>query len=270
MITDSEKTVLPPFDQAAQDRIAALFRNCPPEEFFRELRSHQPTTRDEEVVFEKYYGWGLEELGRYGEARVHMLRALRLSRPSSRDRAHVRGLLGYVCVQMGRVAVAERCSERALSDIPPDDDGYLRAGHLGLRGRIYRAQGHLTHAIETFRRALAIIDGNSPHYSQMIAQLVYVLQLRGDVHEAGALIRAHRDAAARGDCTSMDWVVAETEAIVDLELGELDQAEHALERALANPVNTGNERIRFVLQSVLAEVMQARGMWAQSERILST
>jgi transcriptional regulator of acetoin/glycerol metabolism len=264
----SENPTASAFDQSAQERIGALFRNCAPEDFIRALLRYTPATRDEEVVFEKYYGWAFQELGEYKEARRHMFRALRRSRPGSRDRAHLRGLLGYGSLNMGRVAVAERCSERALSDLPRDDDGYLRAGHLGLRGRIYRAQGHLTPAIEATRRALACIDGNSPHFTQMTIQLVHALQLRGDLHEADVLARAQREAFARGDCVGLEWHIAETEALLALELGEIDRADRIIETSLSNPVNATNQRTRFILQLVQAEIMQARKQWAPSEALL--
>ncbi len=266
MPPDSDSVAAPRFDSSAQDRIAALFRHCPTDQFIQELSAYTPADRDEEAGFEKYYGWALEDAGDFEQGLPHLLRALRRSRPGSADRAHVRGLLGQHHLRTGNLTLAERCSQRALADLPAKDDGgYLRAGHLNLLGRIYRRQGHLTHAIETYRRGLALLDQRSPHLCTLTANLSYALILRGQIHEADALIRVHRDAFDRGVAAGQDWLIAVTEAHVSLALGEIDRAEQIVGRAFANPDLVPGTRPYLVLMEWRVAILLARKQWVRAE-----
>jgi DNA-binding NtrC family response regulator/Flp pilus assembly protein TadD len=257
------------FDSDAQQRVAALFRSCPPEQFLRELSNYTPGSREEEVSFGKYYGWALYDAGEYPSARPHLLRALRRSLPSSRDRCVVRGLLAEQYLRTGRLDLAERCTHRALAELPEQDEGaYLRAGHLCMLGRIRRRRGHVTHAIETHQRALALVDEHSPHWSVLTASLVVALLQRGHVHEADALIRAHRQAAERGACASQVWVITSAEGAVAMALGDIERAERVLDEALARHGSDAGERVRFALLEPRAAAFRARGDWTRSEELL--
>ena len=262
-------TSLEPFDSVAQQHVAGLFRTCPPDHFVRELRKYQPVGRDEEVSFETYYGWALQDTGEHYEARAHLLRALRRSRPASPGRAILRGLLGQECLRVGELALAERCAQRALSDLPAQGDvNYLRAGNLGLLGRVQYRQGHVVHAIETLRRALLQIDVTSPHWCWISVNLAHSLILRGQLHEADVLLRALRDVVERGECWGQQWMLAHSEVFLALSLGDIDRAEHAVDKALASPEQQDSDRVRLMGLELQAMVLSARGKWQAAEAVL--
>lgn len=259
----------PPFDLAAQERIASLFRKCPLSEFISTLETFTPCSRDEQAAYEKHYGWALYEAGDYMKARGHLLRALRRSRSGSRDRAVIRGLLGECYLRTGRLEAAERCAHRGLSQIPPgDSEHYLRAGHLNLLGRVYRRQGHLTHAVDTYRRALSLIDERSSHWAPIIGSLVIALLAQANTHEADALIRTSRRPVDGPGRSGQEWVIAIGEVQIAIALGDIDRAERALTESLAFYGDRHGERIWMILTEHRAALCRARKDFAQSERLL--
>jgi tetratricopeptide (TPR) repeat protein len=269
-LTDFPHQQVPPFDTEAQERIAARLRRCPPETFLKELLEYAPRTREQETSFEKFHGWALYDAGEFDAARKHLIRGLRRSRRGTRDRSIMRGLLAELCMRLGRLEVAERCATRALSDIPEQDPGgYLRAGHLASMARVLLRQGHLSHSIEMFRRALAYVDSNSPHWPALTANLSKTLFLRGNVHEADALVRASREAFDRGSPQEQRWGMATVEVTVALALGDLERADRALAEAYAEFSEDG-ERVRFGLDESKAEIFRAKRQWRESADILRT
>ena len=261
----------PPFDLAAQERIASLFRKCPLSEFIATLETFTPSSRDEQAAYEKHYGWALYEAGDYRNAREHLLRALRRSRRGSRDRTIIRGLLGECCLRTGRLESAERCAHRGLSQIPVEDHGhYLRAGHLSMLGRVYRRQGHLTHAVDTYRRALSLIDEGSSHWPALIANLGFALLIQGNTQEADALMRASRRPAHGRSPGIHDWALTTVEIHVALAFGDLDRAERAYAESYALYGDRHGERIWLVLMEHRATLCRARKDFSQSTRLLKT
>ena len=256
---------LPRFDHDAQERIAGLFRRTPPQDVIALLESYAQPDRESRTAFEKYYGWALYEAGDYCASRLHLTRALRATRAPTADRALVRGLLGESYLRTSHLDRAERCAQRALAQIPADDPGnYLRAGHLCLLGRVYRRQGHLTHAIETYRRGLSLVDDDCAHFTPLVANLVLALLYRANVHEAGTLVRDYWDVRRGG--ASQAWCVATVDSGVALELGDVDRAERVLDDALASSADLG-ERIVLVLRNHRAAACRARGEWRRAESL---
>jgi tetratricopeptide (TPR) repeat protein len=257
----------PPFDLAAQERIAALFRKCPLSEFISTLETFTPCSRDEQAAYEKHYGWALYDAGDYMKARGHLLRALRRSRSGSRDRAIIRGLLGECYLRTGRLEAAERCA-RKRARFTRGRRHYLRAGHLSLLGRVYRRQGHLTHAVDTYRRALSLIDERSSHWTPIIGSLVVALLAQANTHEADALMRAYRRPVQGPGRTGQEWVMTTGEVQIALALGDLDRAERALTESFAFYGDRHGERIWMILTEHRAALCRARKDFAQSERLL--
>ena len=259
----------PPFDGAAQERVAVLFRRCPPREFIATLHSYDPSTRDEQAAYEKFYGWALYDGGDYARARSHLLLALRKSGRGSRDRAVARGLLAESCLRTGELEAAERCTHRGLSQIPAEDgDHYLRAGYLCLLGRIRRRQGHVTHAVETYRRALSLIDERSPHWTPLIESLAIALLAQAHANEADALIRSHRRSAASELRPYQEWILTSAEVHVAIALGDLERAERLWNESLALYGERLGERIWLILTDLRAAVHRARKDWGRSEALL--
>jgi transcriptional regulator with AAA-type ATPase domain/Tfp pilus assembly protein PilF len=263
-------SILPRFDCEAQERIAALFRRCPPLEVIAALESYAPPIGDERPPYEKYYGWALYEAGDYEGSRGHLFRALHASPPRSADRAMVRGLLGEAYLRTGHLDRAEKCAHRALARIPASDTKhYLRGGHLCLLGRVYRRQGHLTHAIETYRRGLSLVDDLSSHRAPLATNLAVALLHHDRPNEADAVVREQRAIVARQEATQ-DWCFAVVESAIAIELDDLPRAEAAIEAALRSCGERFGERVELVLLEHRAAIFRARGEWRASETLLRT
>lgn len=255
---------LPRFDRDAQERVATLFRRTPPQDVIALLESYAQPDPESRTAFEKYYGWALYEAGDYCGSRVHLVRALRSTRTPSSDRAMVRGLLGESYLRTSHLDRAERCAQRALAQIPGDDPGhYLRAGHLCLLGRVYRRQGHLTHAIKTYRRGLSLVDVQSSHFPPLAANLAYALLYRGHVDEADARVRDYWEVTRA--VAHRTWCMAMVESCVGIELGDLDRAMRALDDA--ESAGDLGERIGLVLRNHRAAVCRAGGEWRRAESL---
>ncbi|NOT34883.1 MAG: sigma 54-interacting transcriptional regulator [Candidatus Eisenbacteria bacterium] len=258
-----------PFDRVAQDRIAARFRTCPPQVFLAELEAYTPASREQRVLFEIYRGWVLYDAGEYPRSRPHLLRALRRSRPSSHERSISRALLGESYLRFGQYHRAERCTHRALSDNPSaDPEHFLQAGHRLMLGRIYRMQGHLSHALETFQRALELVDESSPHWTPLMTGLALGQLHAGDLRSANATVQTCRRVPASVLGVHQGWAVAVAESSVALELGEPDRAERVMNEAVDSLGSNSGERIRLVLDEALAAVCRARGDWPRAEALL--
>lgn len=267
MSAPSLERVAERFDSSAEARIRSLFRTCPADQFLAELSRYVPATRDEEATFEKFRGWALYDSGENQIARIHLMRALRRSRPGTRDRALIRGLLADVCLRLGRFDLAERCTHRALANLPEEDEGaFLRVGHLLHLGRAYRRRGHITHALATYRRALSLIGPESPWWHPITSSLSFALMVHGDVHEADALIREHRRLAG-SEHVGREWMTIMMEIFSSVFLHDLDRADRLVDE-FAAVADVEGERTRLMWIEAACAAARARGDWARSEQML--
>jgi Flp pilus assembly protein TadD len=255
-------------DSRAEAQVRQCFRACPPEQFLAELIRYLPTTRHEEQVVEMYRGWALLDRGENIAACPHLVRALRRSSPTSSDRALLRGLIAEVSLRLGQFDRAERCTHRALADLPPEDPGsYLRVGHLMHLGRTYRRRGHIVHALATHRRALALIGPGTHWWHPLTLNLVMALLAHGDVHEADALVREHQRLAETKPPSGREWMTPLTEAFVSLELGDLARCEQRVDELMV-PILAAGERAQLMKVEIDSALARARGDWERSERAL--
>ncbi|NOT34586.1 MAG: sigma 54-interacting transcriptional regulator [Candidatus Eisenbacteria bacterium] len=257
------------FDHAARAHIASLFRTCPPETFLAELETHTPESRAERVTFQKYRGWALYDAGQYARSRPHLLRALRWSAPGSDERSLVRGLLGECYLRLGQFNRAERCVRRALSGgCLVDPENFIQAGHLFMLARAQCRLGHLTHALETYHRARSLVDSSSPHWTSLVSGAAQVHLHLGELREADALIAECRKSLDLHAGKHQSWVNASIECPLALALGDIERADRVVEDAMRAFNDRSGERIRFLLAESRASVLNARGRYAESERLL--
>ena len=256
-----------PFDRNAQARVSARFRTCPPDQFLSELGSYAPTTAGENVVYEKFRGWALYDAGDYLSSRPHLLRALRLSQARSRDRSLAHGLLAETLLRVGRLTRAEDYTRRALADGCERDPGnFLQAGHLLAMARIQAQLGHLTHAVDTFARARALVDEQSTHWVSIVTNLAQTHHRRGELGEAEREIQCAKRAKMGG--RQQAWAVASVECPLAITLGDVDRARHVVGEAIESYFESSGERVRLLLLEMRASVLHASGQFRESEEIL--
>jgi len=268
MSAPSPEFVAERFNSEAEAHIRSLFRSCPPDEFLVALARYVPATRDEERAFETFHGWALLDQGENPTALVHLTRALRRSRPTSEDRALLRGLVSELCLRLGDFRQAERCIHRALADLPSNEQGeHLRVGHLMNLARSYRRRGHVGHAVATHRRALSMIGPESTWWHPLTTNLGIALIAHGNLHEADAMVREHRKLAPHSPPTGREWMAVMMEAFVALHLGDLDRCDR-LVAELTDAAHAAGERGQLMRLEVAAALARARGEWQRSEAML--
>jgi len=256
-----------PFDRTAQARVSALFRTCPPDQFLSELDSYAPTTAGEHVAYEKFRGWALYDAGDYLSSRPHLLRALRWSQARSRDRSLAHGLLAETLLRVGRLTRAEDYTRRALAEGCERDPGnFLQAGHLLALARIQEHSGHLTHAVDTFSRARALVDEQSAHWVCITASLAQIYHRRSEHGEAEREIQWGKRAEMGG--RQQPWGIACVECPLAITLGDLDRARHVIGEAIESYFESSGERVRLLLLEMRASVLHASGQFRESEEIL--
>jgi two-component system response regulator HydG len=268
MIPYDPKRIATRFDSSAEAYIRPLFRTCPPEEFLFGLARYVPRTRDEEAVYERFHGWALLDMGDNRAARDHLARALHRSRPSSENRALARGLLAEVCMRLGNLRAADRCTHRALADLPEVDEGsFLRAGHLMQLGRAHRRRGHLTQAVATHRRGLSLIGPESPWWHPLTANLVFALTQLGRLLEADAVVRRHRELATESAAGGREWATLLAEAQVAARLADLNRATR-IARECGALMESAGPRASFMQVELRCELARVSGGWEDVEREL--
>jgi DNA-binding NtrC family response regulator/tetratricopeptide (TPR) repeat protein len=255
------------FDRAAQARVSARFRTCPPDQFLSELDSYAPTTAGENVTYEKFRGWALYDAGDYLSSRPHLLRALRLSQARSRDRSLAYGLLAETFLRVGQLTRAEDHVRRALADgCERDPENFLQSGFLLALGRIQAQSGHLTHAVDTFARARALVDEQSTHWVSITTNLAQTHHRRSELGEAEREIQCAKRAEMGG--RHQGWGVASEECPLAITLGDLGRARHVVDEAIESYFESSGERVRLLLLEMRASVLHANGQCRESEEIL--
>lgn len=257
------------FDIAAQRHVAEIFRTISPDEFLAELRGYVPCGRDETAIHALYAGWALNDAGEYLRARRQLLVALRLSRPGTRDRILVHGLLGDSYLRVGQLERAEHCAHRGLgSDLRSDEGGYLEAGHQMMLARIHELRGLVSTSLQIGNACLARMQPDNPMWVPIHCLLVFGHLRLGRLAEAEALVASARPAEDDpSPARRQSWALDEAECWLALALGDHERALRAIGRARSSNFVGSGARVQVLFEALEALVLVARREWRSAERI---
>ncbi len=257
------------FDTAAQRHIAEIFRTIPPEEFLAELRGYAPRGRDERAIHALYSGWALNDAGEYLRARQQLLVALRLSRPGTRDRVLLHGLLGDSYLRVGQLERAEHCAHRGLaSDQCADDDGFLHAGHQMMLARIHELRGLVSTSLQIGNACLTRLQPDNPMWVPIHCLLVFCHLRLGRLAEAETLVTQARLPEERPvPARRQSWALDEAECWLALAQGDHERALRVIGRARSSNFIGSGARVQVLFEALEALVLVARREWRGAERL---
>jgi len=256
-----------PFNQAAQARIKALFRTCPPETFLSQLGTYFPRGTSEQAVFAKYTGYALSDAGDYEICRPYLMTAHGLSDNRSFDRALTLGLLASTYLRTGHRARSTRLTLRALSEGCSNDPGhYLEAGLTLNLAQTQTLSGNLAHSVEMCDRARSLIDPRSPLLIPILHSRAKANLYRGKLPEAQADCREGRmyEAALK----QQTWGIGQMEFLVVLEMGDVERADEILRETVISNAGESSERMQTAFTCMQGEVLNARGQYDEAEALL--
>ena len=256
-----------PFNRAAQARVQALFRTCPPELFLSQLGIYSPRNASEQAVFSKYTGWALYDAGDYEVCRPHLIAAHRLSDNRSPDRSQILRLLAGAHLRTGHRTRSTRLALRALSEGCSEDPGhYLEAGLTLVLAQAQTFSGHLVHALQMYDRARSLIDVRSPLWVSILVSRGMANLLRGNLPLAKADCREAR----AGEVVSPQHSggIAELEYLVALEVGDVEQADQIVREMVVTHGGQSSGRLQIILAHMQAVVLNARGRYDEAEQLV--
>jgi tetratricopeptide (TPR) repeat protein len=262
-----KSTEIKPFNRAAQSRIQALFRTCPPETFLSQLATHFPRSTSERAAFAKYTGWALSDAGDYEICRPHLLTAYRLSDHRSYDRPHTLALLASTYLHTGHRARSTRLALRALSEGCSQDPGHrLEASLTLILAQSQALSGNLGHSIEMCDRARSLLDMRSPILIAILHSRAKANLYRGKLPEGKADCREARMCEAA--FKQQAWAIDQMEFTLALEMGDLEQADEILRKTEASYAGESSGRMQTTFTNMRADALNARGRYDEAEPLL--